>query len=86
MSNMTYLTHMPTHKESNMTEVTVAQAALILSANKRTIARRVEDRTLPARRQGIKHIAYISLEDLRAFAQQYGYRFNEKLAEELAIK
>lgn len=67
-----------------MAEVTVAKAAQILSANKRTILRRVEDGTLPARKQGLKRIAYIELDDLRTFAQQNGYRYNEELAEELA--
>lgn len=67
-----------------MTEVTAAKAAEILAANKRTILRRVEDGLLPARRQGLKGIAYIQLDDLRAFATKYGYRFDEKKAAELA--
>ena len=63
-----------------MPEVTATNAAEILSADRRTLYRRIEDGTLPARRQGIKRIAYIELDDLRAFAKKYGYRFSEEKA------
>lgn len=66
-----------------MTEVTTAQAAEILSTTQRTIQRRVDDGHLPARRQGLKQAAYIELDDLKAFAEKYGYRFNEVEAAKL---
>ncbi len=67
-----------------MAEVTIAKAAEILDANERTIKRRVDDKLLPARLQGLKRIAYIDLDDLRAFAQEYGYRFDEAKAKQYA--
>ena len=66
-----------------MAEVTTAKAAEILSTTQRTIQRRVDDGTLPARRQGIQQAAYIDLEDLRAFATQYGYRFDDEAAKQI---
>ncbi len=63
-----------------MAEVTTAEAAEILSTTQRTIQRRVDDGHLPARRQGLKQTAYIDLDTLRAFAKQYGYRFDEAKA------
>lgn len=63
-----------------MAEVTTAKAAEILATNQRTIQRRVDDGTLPARRQGLKGIAYIQLDDLKAFATRYGYRYDEAKA------
>lgn len=67
-----------------MAEVTTAKAAEILATNRRTIQRRVDDGSLPARKQGLKGIAYIELEDLRSFAERYGYRFNESIAQRYA--
>lgn len=67
-------------KGVDMAEVTTSRAAEILGTNQRTIQRRVDDGTLPARRQGLKGIAYIRIEDLKAFAAQYGYRFDEARA------
>lgn len=82
MSFMSFMSLLTTLGDTVMAEVTTAKAAEILSANQRTIQRRVDDGKLPARKQGLRGIAYISLDDLRAFAQQYGYRYNEELAEE----
>lgn len=63
-----------------MAEVTTSGAAEILATNQRNVQRRISDGTLQARRQGPKGIAYIQLDDLRAFAKQYGYRFDEAKA------
>lgn len=63
-----------------MTEVTTSRAAEILETNQRTIQRRVDDGTLKARRQGMRGIAYIDVNDLRDFAKRYGYNFNEAKA------
>ncbi len=78
------LVSLATAGEYNMAEVTTTQAAEILAANKRTIKRRVDDGLLPARKQGLRGIAYIELEDLRTFAERYGYRYNDALAKQLA--
>lgn len=66
-----------------MTEVTATQAAEILSISHMTIHRRVDDGTLPARREGMARIIRIDLDDLRLFASQYGYRFDEAIAAKL---
>lgn len=67
-----------------MAEVTAQQAAEILSTSHMTIHRRVDDGTLPARRQGLARIVRIDVDDLKRFANEYGYRFDEKLATEYA--
>ena len=64
------------------TEVTASQAAEILSISYVTIHRRVDDGTLRARRQGLNRMIMIDIEDLRSFANQYGYRFDEAKAAE----
>lgn len=63
-----------------MTTVTATQAAEILSTSHMTIHRRVDDGTLPARREGLARIIKIELDDLRRFAEKYDYSFNEEVA------
>lgn len=63
-----------------MAEVTAQQAAEILSTSHMTIHRRVDDGTLPARREGMARIVKIEVDDLRRFAKEYGYRFDEAMA------
>jgi excisionase family DNA binding protein len=65
-----------------MAEVTATQAAEILSTSHMTIHRRVDDGSLPARRQGLARIVKIDVGDLRRFAETNGYRFDEKLAKQ----
>lgn len=65
-------------------EVTSQQAAEILSTSNPTIWRRVEEGLLPARRQGLRREIWIDVDDLRKFAKQQGYRFNETLAKQYA--
>jgi len=67
-----------------MTAVTASQAAAILSTSHMTIHRRVDDGLLPARREGVARIVKIELEDLRKFAKDYGYSFNENIATQYA--
>jgi hypothetical protein len=67
-----------------MAEVSAPQAAEILNTSHPTIFRRVDDGTLSARREGMKREIWIEVEDLRRFAKQYGYRFDEKLAKHYA--
>ena len=65
-------------------EVSAPQAAEILNTSHPTIFRRVDDGTLPARREGMKREIWIEVEELRRFANDHGYRFNEKLAKHYA--
>ena len=67
-----------------MTTVTATQAAEILSTSHMTIHRRVDDGTLPARREGLARIVKIELDDLRQFAQEYQYSFSEEIAARFA--
>jgi excisionase family DNA binding protein len=67
-------------REAQMATVTASQAAEILSTSHMTIHRRVDDGLLPARREGLARIVRIEIEDLRRFAQQYGYAFSEEVA------
>ncbi len=65
-------------------EVTAPQAAEILSTSHPTIFRRVQDGSLPARREGVKKEIFIDVDTLRAFASNNGYRFDEALARQYA--
>lgn len=67
-----------------MAEVTAPQAAEILNTSHPTIFRRVDDGSLPARREGVKREIFIDVDELRQFATQFGYRFNEQKASEYA--
>jgi len=67
-----------------MAEVSAPQAAEILGTSHPTIFRRVDDGTLPARRQGMKKEIWIDVEELRRFATEHGYRFDEALAQQYA--
>jgi AICAR transformylase/IMP cyclohydrolase PurH len=71
-------------KGIDMATVTATQAAEILSTSHMTIHRRVDDGILPARREGLARIIKIELDDLRKFAKEFGYSFNEDVAERLA--
>lgn len=67
-----------------MPEVSRIDAAKIVGTSRETIRRSVNDGTLPARREGRSKAMRIEVEDLRKFATQYQYRFNEALANQLA--
>jgi len=69
---------------TTMAEVTGPQAAAIIAMSIYTIHRKVDAGLLPAREQGTgqRKFLYIDIDDLRKFAQQYGYRFNEAKAKE----
>ena len=67
-----------------MAEVTGPQAAEILNTSHPTIFRRVDDGTIPARREGLRKDIFIDVDVLRRFATQYGYRFDEALANQYA--
>ena len=46
--------------------------------------RSMADGSLPARREGKQQMIWIEVDQLRSFAQQYGYKFNEQLAKQYA--
>lgn len=68
-----------------MPDVTSTQAAEIIGVSHMTIHRRVDDGRLPGRRQGLDRQIRVDLDDLREFAQEYGYRFDENLARQYAV-
>lgn len=63
-------------------EVTAPQAAIIIGKSLMTIHRKVEDGVLPARLEGTgkRRYIFIQLDELRKFADKYGYRFDEAIA------
>lgn len=69
-----------------MAEVTAPQAAEIIGKSVMTIHRKVDDGVLNARQEGTGERRYIFVDVviLRAFAEKYGYRFDEALAQEYA--
>jgi len=67
-------------QEDTMAEVTSTQAAAIINTSHMTIHRRVDDGTLPGRRQGLDRQIRVEVDDLRRFAAKYGYPFNEEMA------
>lgn len=67
-----------------MPEVTSPSAAQIIGVDDSTIRRYVYNGLLPARRQGLRKIIRIEVDDLKQFATKHQYRFNEELAAELA--
>lgn len=69
-----------------MAEVTSTQAAAIIHTSHMTIHRRVDDGTLPGRRQGLDRQIRVEIDDLRQFAAKFGYRFNEELARQYSAQ
>lgn len=69
-----------------MIEVSPSQAGHVLGISLMTIHRRVEDGSLPARREGVRRDIKIDLDDLRKFATAFGYRFDESVAAQYAGK
>lgn len=63
-----------------MADVTSTQAAAIIGTSHVTIHRRVDDGLLKGRRQGLNRQIWVNVDDLREFAAQYGYKFDENLA------
>lgn len=65
-----------------MPEVNGPQAAEIIGKSLVTIHRKVDDGSLPAREEGTgeRKFVYIEIDELRRFAKQYGYRFDESVA------
>ena len=67
-----------------MPEVSGASAGRIIGVSDRTVHRHILANRLNARREGLDKTWWIDTSDLRKFAQEYNYRFNEELAQELA--
>ena len=67
-----------------MTEISSSQAGNVLGISLMTIHRRVEDGSLPARREGVRRDIKIDLDDLRRFATAFGYRFDEHIAQQFS--
>ena len=67
-----------------MPEVSSVDAARIIRVSEVTIRRHVYGERLPARREGLLKRIFIEVDDLRALAEKYHYRFDETLAAELA--
>ncbi len=67
-----------------MPEVTVTQASEIVSKDRTTVFRWVEDGLLSARRVGIRRDIRINLDDLERFAKRYDYPFDKSLARQYA--
>lgn len=67
-----------------MARVTAPQAADILSTTRVTVFRWVDEGLLSADRVTRRNIIMIDVDDLKRFAKENGYTFNEDLAEQLA--
>jgi predicted site-specific integrase-resolvase len=67
-----------------MPEVTLTQAAEIVSKDRVTVFRWVENGLLPARREGIRRDIFIEEADLEKFASDNDYRYNTALARQYA--
>jgi hypothetical protein len=67
-------------------EVSTQQAAQILSTTPKTIWEKCRDGKIKARRQGERGVIRIDIDELRRYAQAFGYRFNEDLAEEFTAE
>ncbi|MCB0143837.1 MAG: helix-turn-helix domain-containing protein [Caldilineaceae bacterium] len=65
-------------------ELSSSEAGQILNVSTRTINRYVKREMLTARLQGMKRVARISIDDLRTFAESYGFVVNEVVVEEIA--
>ena len=67
-----------------MPEVSLTQASEIVSKDRTTVFRWVEDGLLSARRVGIRRDIKIDISDLERFARKYDYPFDKSLARQYA--
>ena len=67
-----------------MPEVSSDNAGLIIGVTRETIRVHVDGGRLKARREGMRRLIRIEVEELRSFAKKYQYRFDEDLAKQLA--
>lgn len=66
-----------------MPEVSGPTAAKIIGVDESTVRRYVYRGLLKARRAGLRKNIWVEIEDLREFATEQQFRFNEELAKQL---
>ena len=66
-----------------MPELSSNAAGRVIGVSGETIRRYVDRELLPARQQGLRGVIRIEPDALKEFAEEYGYRYNDQLAEEL---
>ena len=71
-------------KEMRVSKVTTHEAAEILSVDHSTVFRWVDKGLLTADRITRKRIIVIDVDDLRRFAKDNGYQFNDRIAKQYA--
>lgn len=67
-----------------MPQVSTVSAGRIINRSDQTIRRHVHAGALKAEREGPSKDIWIDLDELRRFAEEFNYRFNEELAGQLA--
>lgn len=67
-----------------MPELSATHAAQVMGVNRRTVIRWCEAGLVKARQVTRRRDYRADVDDLRKLAQQYGYDFDEELAEKLA--
>lgn len=68
-----------------MADLTMTQAAHVVSQHRTTVWHWIKAGILPARQHGRRGDWQISVDELRKFAEKYNYKFNEELARQLAL-
>ena len=63
-----------------MPELSSTAAAQVIGTSVPTIHRYIDRDLLPARQQGLRGIIRINTDDLKTFAEEYGFRYNDHLA------
>lgn len=66
-----------------MPEVTSIEAGQIIGVSGESIRNYVDRDLLPAQRRGVRRKIFIELEDLKRFATEYNFRFDQDIAEQI---
>lgn len=66
-----------------MQEVSTMDAARIIGTSDTTVRKHVNSGTIAARHEGLRGRIRIELDELRKFADEYQYKFDDALASEL---
>ena len=67
-----------------MPELSSNDAAQVIGTTSETIRRYIDREILPARQFGLRGIIRIDVDDLKKFANEYGFRFDDQMAAQLA--
>lgn len=67
-----------------MSQVSTVSAGRIINRSDQTIRRYVKSGDLKAEREGPSKDIWIEIDELRRFAKEFNFRFNEELAAQLA--